>query len=123
MVEALQDYYSAFVSPAGITSDYSVPAEHCLPTLQYGEPCLELASPYLGRCQVDGAGLAFTALYPGALQQPRGTADASRLLSFDQTPYYTGSRTSLDQSGFLYVPAQCQDGVTSCRLHVSYHGV
>ena len=55
VVAALQEYYSFFVSPArggSITTDFSVPAEHCLPTLSYGEECLELASPYLGRCQV-----------------------------------------------------------------------
>jgi poly(3-hydroxybutyrate) depolymerase len=122
VVVALQQYYSNFVAATGISTDFTVAAEHCLPTLAYGEECLTLASPYLGRCQVDGAGLALTALLPGELTAPQAGADPARLLTFDQTAYYSGSRTSLDAAGFLYVPAQCQDGATSCRLHVSFHG-
>jgi len=120
-VTALQSYYATYIDAAGLTVELDVSAEHCLPTLSYGEDCLQLASPYLGRCGVDAAGQALTALY-GELRARSTTVDPARLLRFDQTPFYSGTRTSLDSQGFLYVPAQCQDGATSCRLHVSFHG-
>lgn len=67
--------------------------------------------------------MAISALYKGT-QAPAANAqaDASRLLTFSQTPYFEGSKTSLDSTGFVYVPSQCQDGTTLCRLHMSYHG-
>ena len=131
MVKALEQYYTYFMPPENVTTDYDLEAEHCLPTLAYGADCMELASPYLGRCQVDGAGRAITALYGSIsapfrlkpeLKPPSPTAASSQLLSFDQTPYFQGERTSLDTIGFIYIPRQCHDGRTKCRLHVSYHG-
>jgi predicted esterase len=121
VVTSLQEYYATYVDASGLSMDLDVPAEHCLPTLDYGEECEVLASPYLGRCNVDGAGRAFATLFSDL--QPRvAEANPARLLNFDQTPYFSGSRTSLDPQGFLYVPSQCQDGSTICRLHISFHG-
>ena len=37
--------------------------EHCLPTVNYGEVCDTLSSPYLGNCKYDGAGAALNTLY------------------------------------------------------------
>lgn len=122
MVSALQEYYASYVPASGITTDLAVPAEHCMPTISYGEACLELVSPYIGRCEVDGAGRALTALLGPQLQAPATAVTPARLMAFDQTRYYSGGRTSLDSAGFVYVPARCQDGETSCRLHVSFHG-
>ena len=84
--------------------------------------------------QVDGAGRALAVLYPDASSSSSSSStssagseqhrvkDQTRLFSFDQTPYFEGGCTSLDSSGFVYVPQQCQDGSTVCRLHMSYHG-
>lgn len=56
VVKAAEDYYGNFVSKANIATDYSLAAQHCFPTLSYGQTCTKLGSPYIGDCSHDGAG-------------------------------------------------------------------
>ena len=37
VVKSLEKYYTAFTSPTLIRTEYSLQAEHCLPTMNYGE--------------------------------------------------------------------------------------
>ena len=106
VVHALQAYYSYFMDASRIETSYTVNSEHCLPTLDYGEDCTVLASPFLGNCNYDGAGAAFRTLF-GPLN-PRAVADATRLFTFDQTPYIQGLKSSIGDIGFIYVPKACE---------------
>ena len=74
----------------------SFQAEHCMPTLKYGEDCTTLGSPYIGNCNFDGAGAALTTIYGGAaaLNAPVQMV-AANLFSFSQKPYISGIHTSL----------------------------
>jgi len=63
VMASLLTYYEAFIPANNITSDFNFDAEHCLPTLDYGEDCTTLSSPYIGDCNYDGAGHAFNVLY------------------------------------------------------------
>lgn len=63
VVKSLQDYYENFVAIDKMVADYSIPAEHCFPTLNYGEPCSTLKSPYIGKCNFDGAYMALSTIY------------------------------------------------------------
>mmetsp|Transcript_128875 Transcript_128875/g.252422 ORF Transcript_128875/g.252422 Transcript_128875/m.252422 type:complete len:339 (+) Transcript_128875:3-1019(+) len=122
VVHALVDYYEAFVDSKNIVSNFQLPSQHCIPTLNYGETCGQLRSPYIGDCNYDGAGTA--------LQQMLGTlnkatpAVAANLQKFDQTEFFTGNGKDvcLDDTGYIYIPTACADGNTPCRLHVSFHG-
>ena len=118
VMQALQTYYQYFVEVNNIVSDFAVPAEHCLPTLDYGEVCNRKSSPYIGKCNFDGAGIALTTLY-GDLKT--GTAIAANLIEFDQTPFFSGSGTSISSVGYAYIPTACQNGA-SCHLHINFHG-
>ncbi len=109
VVHSLQAYYSYFMDAGRIETSYNINSEHCLPTVDYGEDCTVLSSPYLGNCQYDGAGAALRTMY-GALQ-PRTVADASRLYRFDQKPYVGQRYSSIGDVGFIYVPKACEDGV------------
>eukprot|EP01039_Chlorochromonas_danica_P005447 gene5446-5995_t len=120
VVDSLQSYYTAYVRTYNIVADYAVQAEHCWPTLSYGENCNTLSTPYLGKCGFDGAGQVFTTLYPNSLQ-PRGVMVDSNLFSFSQTPYFTDALASIGDKGYIYVPTACQKGAT-CHLHVAFHG-
>ena len=51
-----------------------------------------------------------------------GTAKDANLFQFDQTEFFSGSSTSINNFGYIYIPDACQDGSIACRLHVSYHG-
>lgn len=119
VMSTLQTYYNNYVQPQNVVGDFAVESEHCWPTLSYGERCSTLASPYIGKCNFDGAGAAVQTLYPTITT--RGTAVSANLKSFSQTPYITDTKASIDDTGYIYVPTACQNGAT-CHLHVSLHG-
>lgn len=110
VVHALQAYYSYFMDASHIQTSYDVNAEHCLPTLNYGEDCLVLNSPYLGNCKYDGAGVGLKAIY-GALNERVAVADPSRLFEFSQLPYFTDKHSSIGDVGYIYVPTACENGL------------
>ena len=82
----------------------SFQAEHCMPTLKYGEECTTLGSPYIGNCNFDGAGAALTTIYGGAaaLNAPVQMV-AANLFSFSQKPYISGIHTSLGDRSAIHV--------------------
>jgi hypothetical protein len=136
VVKALYDYYSAFVAPSNIVAEFNEAAEHCLPTLDYGEECDTLASPYLGKCNFDGAEHAFRQLYGADTDMVGGGFQAavtqdertstwldSNLFAFDQTEYFLNDGlNSIGDVGYIYIPTNCQNGAKQCSLHVSFHG-
>jgi poly(3-hydroxybutyrate) depolymerase len=118
-MKTLLSYYQNYNNATGnIATEFDVNAEHCLPTIDYGEACAVKKSPYIGKCDYDGAGIALNHLY-GTLKT--GTAVASHLMTFDQTPFIVKS-SSLGNTGYIYVPGACADGKTKCKLHISFHG-
>lgn len=120
VMHSLQTYYNYFVDPSAIVADYNVNAEHCFPTDgTYGEACATLSSPYIGKCNFDGAEPALKTLFGQDLT--KGVAVAANLMKFSQTPYIKGTGTSLDEYGYIYVPTACANGAT-CHLHLSFHG-
>ena len=118
VVKSLQNYFDAFVHTSNIVADYNVDAEHCIPTLNYGEECSTLSSPYIGNCNYDGAGKALQVLLGPGLT--RGQAKLSNLYAFDQTPYFVGTSTSIGDVGYIYIPSSCISN--KCYLHISFHG-
>jgi hypothetical protein len=119
VVQSLQQYYQYYVPVDNIVADYNIPAEHCFPTLNYGESCSQLKSPYIGKCDFDGAYTALSTLYGSNLKS--GTALSSNLMEFDQTPYFKSATSSIGKVGYIYVPTACAKG-TACSLHLSFHG-
>jgi hypothetical protein len=121
VMHSLQTYYNNFVDPSNIVTNFNLAAEHCIPTLNYGEGCGTLGSPYIGKCNFDGAGAAFQALY-GSLK-PATTAVSANLFAFNQKSYIPSSLTgtSLSDQGYIYVPTACASG-TTCHLHFAFHG-
>ncbi len=118
-MKTLLSYYQNYNNvSSNIATEFDLKAEHCLPTLDYGEACTVKKSPYIGKCDYDGAGIALSHLY-GPLAS--GKAVSSHLTTFDQSPFVTKS-SSLGNTGYIYVPAACADGKTKCKLHISFHG-
>ncbi len=62
VVFALEDYYNNYVS-GNIVTKYDLAAQHCIPTLNYGETCAVKSSPYIGKCSYEGAGEGLQTLY------------------------------------------------------------
>jgi len=118
VAEALHEYYSFYVDNEPY-ANFDLEANHCIPTLDYGNTCELKKSPYLGKCNWDGAGESMVNLYGSSLK--RGTAVSSHLYKFDQTEFFSGTKTSLADFGFIYIPTACANG-ESCKLHMSFHG-
>lgn len=116
-----EEYYSNFVNSSHLRMDHTFPAQHCLPTLDFGEECAKLRPPFIGNCGYDGAGDALQHLY-GQLNSPISAIDGN-LFEFDQTPYNPDpEKSSLSDRGYIYVPSACQDATRVCKLHFSFHG-
>jgi hypothetical protein len=121
VMQSLQEYYLNFIKATNLVGDFALDAEHCIPTLDYGEACTRLSSPYIGKCDFDGAGAAFQTLYGEDIVA--GKAVSANLKTFDQSEFGGGKTgNSLDTTGYIYVPTACASGSTACHLHVSFHG-
>ncbi len=121
VMHSLHTYYNNFIPASNIVANFNVAAEHCIPTLNFGEQCGTLGSPYIGKCNFDGAGAAFQALYDNL--KPPTTAVAANFKEFSQEKYIPNfwQGTSLSDSGYIYVPTACANGET-CHLHFAFHG-
>ena len=120
VVQYAADYYGLYMPKTNIVTDFDLDAQHCIPTLNYGETCNMLKSPYLGKCNHDGAGLALEQLYGEDFT--RGVKVAANLKKFDQTSFFSGLHTSIADFGYIYIPTACASGATACKLHMSFHG-
>lgn len=118
VVKSLEEYYLAFSK--NVVVDYHVDAEHCIPTIDYGENCNTLSSPYIGKCNFDGAKAALETIYGKSLSP--GKAIPENLFAFNQKPYYFSSYTSIGEVGYIYIPTACQTKGADCALHISFHG-
>jgi uncharacterized protein (TIGR03382 family) len=123
VMNALQQYYLAFDSPSEVTYDDGTPAAHAWISPDGKNGCDTLASPFVDDCGIDPEG-TFLALFYGALDARNAGALAGSLAPFDQTPFCPGGdcgSISLDDSGWVFVPATCAGGAR-CRLVVALHG-
>lgn len=120
----IEEFYANYGASMKIVTD--VVAQHTVPTLDYGNPCDELKSPYLGKCNYHGAYELLQFIYPG-ITRPNGTVPLlGEFFEYDQTEFFEGLSTpedaSMDTVGYIYVPSGCVSGENVCRLHVVFHG-
>jgi len=119
VVDKARDLYLKFgAEVAEKVSD----AQHCQPTLAYGNACGTLAAPFISRCNYDGVGHALQHLLPGL--GPRGTAIKANLHKIKQSDYFSGgSVPGLSADAHVYIPSGCAAaGGSGCHVHVAFHG-
>lgn len=114
------DFYTSF--GANVTKQFTIASEHCQPTISFGNDCSALESPFINKCDYDGAGAAFGVLL-GSNLRPRGKTNPNNLLRISQSKYFPSgsSVTGMSDTAYVYVPSACASG-TTCRLHISFHG-
>lgn len=121
-MKAVQEFYTALgLKPEQIAFP-PLPGNHTFPTLTEGKPCGKLESPYIGKCDLDGAGKMLTHLL-GPLN-PKADQVSGTLTAFDQNefaPAKDARAISLGATGYVFVPQSCAAG-EACRLHVALHG-
>ena len=121
VVKKLEEYYSHFVTEGNITSVFSLPAEHCFPTQDYGSNCSYYGPPYICNCNYSAAHEILKHVYPGS-PDLKPSYRSENLFEFDQSEFTDGSLTSMDSVGYIYVPTVCQSKKTPCKLHIAFHG-
>ena len=126
VAKAASDFYAALKSAEPALASLQVIWDgdrdftHTMPTLDAGNPCDKLGSPFLGKCGFDAAGAVFAALYGAPSREP-GQA-AGELRRFDQNALRPdGKDAFLADLGYVYVPPSCQKGKT-CGVLVALHG-
>ncbi|HEY0417996.1 MAG TPA: depolymerase, partial [Acetobacteraceae bacterium] len=104
-------------------SDQALNAGHSWVTQSFGVPCPDNRSPFINACGYDQARFVLETIY-GPLQ-PKAAQLSGRFVAFDQTEFAPGSDAAgngMWDTGYLYVPADCQAAGANCRLHVVLHG-
>lgn len=95
------------------------PFAHLFPTDNTGSDCEESVSPFIGNCQFDAAGELLTTI-SGQLNH-KGQAKPENVFSFNQQDLGKEQATGLGETGYVYIPTDCQNG-EQCQVHVSFHG-
>lgn len=119
VTEATQAFYQEFLGADSIALVSDVPVAHGWPTRDQGTPCGEMGGDFINACDYDAAGIFLQHLY-GPLQPP-ATARAEGLRPMQQAGIVPEGG-SFSESGFAYVPVDCAEDVTACRLHLAFHG-
>jgi hypothetical protein len=71
VVQALEKYYQEFIKDESrILTKFDLAATHCFPTVRYGSFCSLFGSPFINKCDYDGAFEMLNALYGGGLREP-----------------------------------------------------
>lgn len=124
LVSAAQKFYERLGVPAAqIHREANNEAGHGFPTPQASQACNLTQTPFLTQCNLDAAGELLKWLYPGAPNWQAGTVDEGAFKQFKQTRYDDKAVfSSLDGTGWVYVPKACEPTGARCRLHVAFHG-
>lgn len=122
VVDQVEKYYRLVgVAPAAIAYSKNIAAGHAILTDRPEDgPCAATQAPYINNCGFTQSHdllrhLAGTGSQPPNLGQPMG-----ELIRFDQNEFVKGSRSSMDDSGYAYVPRDCREH--ACAVHVVFHG-
>jgi hypothetical protein len=120
----IEEFYRNYLDASQIKTVYNIESGHAQSTENYGNTCTSTQSPYINRCNYNSAFDLLDWIYRG-LQRPSGTVQSGDFYEFDQREFfYTGapSASSMDTSGYVYVPSRCINSQIPCKLHVAFHG-
>lgn len=127
-------YQSLGVAASALHWETDANASHGLPIEEFTgmsdfppRACGDHDAPYVIDCDYDAAERLLRHLYPDGFSTEPAPPERSRLAAFEQTAFFDTAEpsTSLDQVGYIYVPADCSNDAASdqvCRLHIAFHG-
>jgi len=123
VMDALYDFYRAFINSQQIVYQRSLATGHAHITLNYGSRCDFNGGDYINRCHYDAAGEILQAIY-GPLQARNQGSLSGKFIAFDQQAFadFPTASIGLADTGYLYVPASCLAGEKPCRVHIVFHG-
>ncbi|MDN4501306.1 PHB depolymerase family esterase [Alteromonadaceae bacterium BrNp21-10] len=120
--QQLVEQYKAWAGDENVEYINDQPFAHHFPTPSNGTDCEQSISPFIGNCDYDAANKMLDYIAPeSSPETTKPIAATGKLLSFDQQQLGGDNASSLGSTGFVYLPASCQQGA-SCKLHISFHG-
>uniref|UniRef100_A0A7S3P260 Uncharacterized protein n=1 Tax=Euplotes crassus TaxID=5936 RepID=A0A7S3P260_EUPCR len=103
---------------SNVKSIFDFDAGHNMPTEDFGIECKESTTPFIGKCNMNGALSSLRYLHPQRILNTIGEMKLANLFSLKQT---TG-KTVMGPEAYAYIPKACQNSLAQCSLHVVFHG-
>ena len=119
VTDALVEQLKALAPDIKLKYSKDKPYAHHFPTSDNGHACDTSEAPFIGQCGFDAAGDMFRYLMPQT-QTANDTANG-KVYDFSQAEFVGDDVSGLAETGYVYVPAQCESGNT-CGVHISLHG-
>ncbi|SFH00661.1 Esterase PHB depolymerase [Duganella sp. CF458] len=123
VVDEVEKYYRlAGVPPERILYNRASDAGHAIITKSHEDvPCAQTESPFINNCGFIQSQVLLKHLYgPDSKAANMENPAAGTIIDFDQREFIHGSRSSMHDNGYAYVPAYCQ--TKACAVHVAFHG-
>lgn len=121
VAETADFYRAAGLAAEHITYVDDIGAGHGFVTTDHGLACAATGAPFINDCDYDQAGAILEAIYRD-LQAPSAGL-SGRILAFDQGAFISRPHQhSMGDTGYVYIPAACEQPGAACRLHVAFHG-
>lgn len=126
VVKKLESYYRHFIKNSSqFMIEYGINGGHNFPTLDYGIKCDSTETPYIGKCDYDGAYKILSHIYNTTLSRTKQIE--SNILLFNQSKYIPKyivhpNVIGLDEFGYMYIPTKCKNKLIKCDIHIVFHG-
>ncbi|WP_073605275.1 extracellular catalytic domain type 2 short-chain-length polyhydroxyalkanoate depolymerase [Vibrio aerogenes] len=118
--ENIRFFRALGVNERDIWHDNNVEAGHAFITDNPEDSaCPVTQSPYINNCGFSQAERVLSQIYPEFTSDE--TNPAATPQAFDQSEFISEPFTSMDDTGYVYIPPQCKTG-TTCAVHVVFHG-
>jgi poly(3-hydroxybutyrate) depolymerase len=122
VVDAVQQFYVLAGASAGQLRYHKSPdAGHGFLTANPDNaPCGATSAPYINNCGFNQSHELLRHIYPDKREPASQGALSGELVQFDQREFIQGTRSSMDDTGYAYIPQACRAG--SCAVHIAFHG-
>ena len=125
VVDSANDFYQTLgISDEQILYDNQVDAGHAFITNQEVDlDCPLSQTPFINDCQYRQARILLEQIYGDLDESTPYKTD--NLIKFEQKPFvpeYRFNISSMNPDAYVYIPTDCQQDATECRVHVALHG-
>ncbi|CAM3929126.1 hypothetical protein VA7868_00466 [Vibrio aerogenes CECT 7868] len=119
----VMDQTRNFYQSLGVTDifyNHNTNAGHAMITANAKDStCSATKPPFVNNCDIPQAKNILKTIYPGLNTSKMN--QSAKAIPFDQSEFIKAPYTSMDKTGYVYIPGQCKKG-THCGIHVVFHG-
>lgn len=96
-------------------------AGHSIVTDKSGDVACQLTEPpFINNCGFVQSHELLRHIYRDKTGAPNKGVPAGQMIAFNQGEFVKGSRSSMDEDAYVYVPEACK--ANACAVHVAFHG-